>query len=112
MGLLLASLPEIGQILAVRDSGCHAGCVPDRELVDHVTRSTGLTEAVAGRLVDDILAWYHEDVESYVRRRHANLHLHGVRNAQAYEQIAAELRERVVAAPALSARQLRRIVSG
>ena len=64
--------------------------MPDSELVDHVTRSTGLSEAVAIRLVDDILAWYREDVESYVRRRHADLQLHGVRNAQAYEQIAAE----------------------
>lgn len=88
------------------------GGVPDRELVDHIARSTGLTEAMSARLVDDILAWYREDIEAYVRRRHTELQVHGVRNAQAYERIAAELRERVVAAPQLSARQLRRIVSG
>jgi hypothetical protein len=47
-----------------------------------------------------------------VRRRHAHHHLYGRRNPEAFELIAAELAGRVVAAPPLSQRQLRRIVYG
>lgn len=63
-------------------------------------------------MIADVLAWYHEPVEAFVRRRHTQLQLHGTRNADAYAQIAAELERRVVAPPQLSARQLRRIIYG
>lgn len=66
----------------------------------------------AGRVVDDVLAWYRESVEDYVRRRHAALRQHGVRNEEAFDLIAGELAERVVAPPRLSHRQLRRLVYG
>lgn len=84
----------------------------DREIVDRVVASTGLTPAEAERVIGDVVAWYDEPVEDYVRRRHAHLQLYGTRNAEAFEVIAKELRERVVAAPELSERQLRRIIYG
>lgn len=62
--------------------------------------------------MQDVVAWYSEPVADYVRRRHHELQLRGVRNAAAFERIAAELSQRVVAPPELSARQLRRIVYG
>ena len=62
------------------------------------------------RVVEDVLAFYAEPVEGYVRRRHAELKTYGVRNAEIFARIAAELEERVVAAPPLSERQLRRII--
>jgi glucosamine--fructose-6-phosphate aminotransferase (isomerizing) len=43
---------------------------------------------------------------------HTRLQLHGVRNPEIYRTIAAELADRVVAAPELSERQLRRIIYG
>lgn len=84
----------------------------DPEIVMHVAASVGLTPAEAGRVVDDVLAWYREDADSFVRRRHADLQSQGVRNAQAFDRIAVELGDRLVAAPRLSLRQLRRIVYG
>mgnify|MGYP003529913892 CR=1 FL=1 len=63
-------------------------------------------------VVDDVLAWYREPVEEYVRRRHAHFQLHGVRNPEAFRLIAGELRERLVAPPELSERQLRRMIYG
>jgi hypothetical protein len=60
--------------------------------------------------VEDVLAWYREPVEDYVRRRHAHYQLYGKRNAEIFKLIAAELNTRLVAAPALSERQLRRII--
>lgn len=86
--------------------------VPDPELVDHVSATTGLGPAEASRVVDDVLAWYRESTPDFVRRRHAALHRRGVRNDQAFEVIAAELADRLVAPPLLSRRQLRRLVYG
>ncbi len=84
----------------------------DRDLVDRVAASTGLTPAEATRVVEDVLAWYREPVEDYVRRRHAQHRLHGKHNPEIFGLIAKELADRLVAAPALSHRQLRRIIYG
>lgn len=80
--------------------------------MQRIALSTGLPESEAARVVDDVLAWYAEPVEEYVRRRHAHLQLYGTRNPEAFRIIASELRERPVKAPELSERQLRRIIYG
>jgi hypothetical protein len=86
--------------------------VLDRDLIARVAGSTGLSEAESARVIGDVLAHYAEPVDEFVRRRHASLQLHGVRNPEIYRTIAAELAQRLVAAPALSERQLRRIIYG
>ena len=86
--------------------------VPDADLVRRIADSTGLTPAEAARVVDDVVAWYAEPVADYVRRRHRHLQTYGGRNDAIFAQLADELRTRVVAAPHLSERQLRRIVYG
>ena len=62
--------------------------------------------------MEDVLAFHAEPVEDYVRRRHAELKTYGVRNPEIFARLAEELAHRVVAAPELSERQLRRIVYG
>ncbi|WP_402378151.1 hypothetical protein [Isoptericola rhizosphaerae] len=84
----------------------------DAELVSRVALTTGLSPSEAARVIEDVLAWYSEPVEHYVRRRHTALQAAGHRNAEIYARIAAELRDRVVAAPELTERQVRRIVYG
>lgn len=59
-----------------------------------------------------MVAYYREPVEEVVRSRHRTLQTYGTRNPEAFALIAGELRRRVVAAPELSERQLRRIVYG
>jgi hypothetical protein len=86
--------------------------VHDHDLIDQLAGSTGLTRAEAARVVDDVLAWYREPVEDYVRRRHAHHRLSGKRNAEIFGLITRELAVRAVAPPSLSERQLRRIVYG
>jgi hypothetical protein len=86
--------------------------VPDPELVDRIAASTGLSAAEAARIVDDVVAFHAEPVEEYVRRRHAHLQTYGARNPEIFARIAEELGDRVVAAPRLTERQLRRIVYG
>ncbi|MDH6700872.1 polyhydroxyalkanoate synthesis regulator phasin [Streptomyces sp. MAA16] len=82
------------------------------ELVDHLTRSTPLNRGEALRVVQDVLAYFDETTEEYVRRRHRELQAQGLVNAEIFERIAADLRYRAVAPPELTLRQLRRIVYG
>ena len=63
-------------------------------------------------MVDDVVSYHRESTEDYVRRRHASLKTYGARNPEIFDQIASELAQRVVAAPELSPRQLRRIIYG
>ena len=84
----------------------------ERDLIERVAGSTGLTPAEAARVVEDVLAWYREPIEDYVRRRHAYPRLYGKHNPEIFELIADELAIRLVAAPRLSERQLRRIIYG
>jgi hypothetical protein len=86
--------------------------VPDPELVGRIAASTGLSPAEAARVVQDVVAFHAEPVEDYVRRRHAQLKTYGARNEEIFARLTAELAGRVVAAPTLSERQLRRIVYG
>jgi hypothetical protein len=90
----------------------HDDAVHDRDLIDRVASSAGLTPGEAARVVADVLAWYREPVEDFVRRRHAHYQLHGKRNPEIFPLIAGELADRLVAAPSLSERQLRRIIYG
>ena len=82
------------------------------ELVRHVAASTGLPEPTAARVVADVVAFFSETTEDYVRRRHTELQQRGRRNSQIWELITDELARRPVAAGTLSERQLRRIVYG
>ena len=84
----------------------------DPALVAHLVATTGLTASEAARVVEDVVAFHAEPVEEYVRRRHAALRTHGAKNPEIFARIAEELAARVVAAPRLTERQLRRIVYG
>ncbi|MFD9885373.1 hypothetical protein ACFWZT_28380 [Streptomyces alboflavus] len=82
------------------------------ELVDHLTRSTSLQRGEALRVIQDVLAYFDETAEQFVRRRHRELQGQGLVNAEIFERIAADLRYRAVAPPELTLRQLRRMVYG
>jgi tRNA(His) 5'-end guanylyltransferase len=82
------------------------------ELVRHVAVSTGLAPETAARVVADVIAYFGETAEQFVRRRHAELRRRQVGNASIWPVIARELTERRVTAPELSERQLRRIIYG
>jgi hypothetical protein len=82
------------------------------DLIDHLVRSTALQRGEATRVVLDVLAYFDERTEEFVRRRHRELQSGGLANTEIFERIAAELPYRAVAPPELSLRQLRRIVYG
>ncbi|MET9500914.1 hypothetical protein ACFYO5_05170 [Streptomyces sp. NPDC006259] len=82
------------------------------ELVDHLTRSTPLNRGEALRVIQDVLAYFDETTEEYVRRRHRELQAQGLVNAEIFERIAADLKYRAVAPQEPTLRQLRRMVYG
>jgi hypothetical protein len=80
-------------------------------LLDHLENS-GVSRGQAARLVDDVLAYFSETPEEFVRRRHRELQAEGVANTASYAVIARELAGRRVAGPQLSERQVRRVIYG
>jgi hypothetical protein len=84
----------------------------DSDLVEHLVRTSPLNPGEAARVVAEVLGYFSEPAEGFVRRRHRELRAQGLRNEQAFARIAAELPLRRVAPPRLSLRQIRRIVYG
>ncbi|MGW5862015.1 hypothetical protein ACWFRJ_07565 [Streptomyces sp. NPDC055239] len=82
------------------------------DLVDHLTRSTPLQRGEALRVIQDVLAYFDETTEDFVRRRHRELQGQGLLNAAIFEQISADLKYRAVSPPELTLRQLRRMIYG
>jgi hypothetical protein len=82
------------------------------DLIRQLGRTTGLPASVVARVVDDVLAYFDETAEEYVRRRHRQLQRRGHVNDRIFEQLAEEVPRRRFASGPLSLRQLRRIVYG
>lgn len=84
----------------------------DGELVTHLRRTNALSDAQAAKVAEEVRAYFSEPVEAFVRRRHHQLQSAGLRNAEVFGRIQSELAGRLVPAPALTERQLRRLVYG
>ena len=85
---------------------------PFEDLIAHLTRSSSLGPGEAARLIDDVVGYFSEPADVFVRRRHGELKARGLTNDRAFDQIAVELRQRLVAPPQYTLRQLRRIIYG
>jgi hypothetical protein len=96
--------------------GGHHDRVPahdmDAELVEYLARSCSISPAEAARVVADVLGYFSEAPDEFVRRRHRELKARGLTNDQAFGQIATEIPQRRYTPPAYSQRQLRRIIYG
>ncbi|HVN87399.1 MAG TPA: hypothetical protein VMW17_21395 [Candidatus Binatia bacterium] len=82
------------------------------DLVEHLGRSSRLEAGEARRLIDEVLSYFGDTVEQFVRRRHSQLQAEQYKNEEIFDRISAELRARRFAAPPLSARQIRRLIYG
>ena len=81
-------------------------------LVEHLERTTRLNGAEAERVVAEVLDYFSESLEGFITRRHAELQGEELRNPEIFSRLLTEARQRRFAAPALSERQVRRIVYG
>ena len=82
------------------------------ELVDYLSENSSLTSAESRRVVAEVVAFFAETAETFVRRRHLELKQSGYKNAAIYTLIQEELTDRRFSAPALSTRQIRRVIYG
>lgn len=87
------------------------GSGPD-DLLAHLARISRGDGSELEKVVRETLDYFSETVEQFVARRHAELQAEELRNDAIWERIGAELRARRFAAPALTARQIRRLVYG
>lgn len=92
--------------------GSVSGMAIDPELVERVMTSTGLSAREAERVVEDVVAFHAEPVETYVRRRHRELKNRGAKNDAIFVRLGAEMGQRVFSPPPLTERQLRRMIYG
>ena len=82
-------------------------------LINHLCHSSDLNAAQARKVVDEVIAYFAETPDAYVRRRHRELkHETGLNNSQIFVQIEVEMTQLVFTTPALTQRQIRRIIYG
>jgi hypothetical protein len=110
-------MPDFGQIRCIHDrrmiaSGGMESVDGFGALVEHLERTTRLSRAEAERVVAEVLDYFSESLEGFVTRRHAELQAEELKNAEIFARILSEARQRRFAAPALSERQVRRMVYG
>lgn len=86
--------------------------LPYDDLIEHLVRTTSLGHSEAIRVVGEVLAYFDEPLERFVRRRHGELQRNGLANPAIFARIADELRWWRVAAGPLSERQIRRLIYG
>ena len=87
---------------------------PDiQPLINHLCQGSDLTLSQARRAVDEVIAYFSESPDDYVRRRHLEIKQDkGLANPDIFKQIEAELSQLVFVAPPLTLRQIRRIIYG
>jgi hypothetical protein len=87
---------------------------PDLQpLIQHLCQSSDMTPSQARRAVDEVIAYFAETAESFVRRRHLEIKQETtLANPEIFRQIEAEMAQLVFAAPPLTQRQIRRIIYG
>jgi hypothetical protein len=84
----------------------------DTDLINHLRRMAPLSEAQARQIVCEVLNYFNEDIESYIRRRHRELQLQGFANKTIFTTVQQELSGRLFPVRELSARKIRRVIYG
>jgi len=83
-----------------------------RELIDHLCRAGAIERTTAERLLAEVLAFYDETADDFIRRRHHEMQLAGYANAQIFRALVTEIPSRRFAAEPRSERQIRRAIYG
>ena len=87
---------------------------PDiQPLINHLCRNSDMSVSQAQRVIDEVITYFSEMPDDYVRRRHFEIKTEsGLTNEQIFTRIEAEMSQLVLAAPKLTPRQIRRIIYG
>jgi len=82
------------------------------DLIDHLCRITVLDEMHARQVVAEVLAYFEEDIESFIRRRHREMQQQGLSNSAIFAAVKAELPGRLFPPADVTERQIRRMIYG
>jgi len=83
-----------------------------KELIDHLCRSSQLTAQQAEHLVNEVLAFYAETPQAFLRQRHQELQSYGRSNSDIFAALQHELLTRRFSCKPMTARQIRRAIYG
>lgn len=89
--------------------------MPDQQysdLIEHLSRITALSEAQSQQVVAEVLAFFNEDIESFIRRRHREMQQQGFSNTRIFAAVQGELSGRLFPAEQLTERKIRRTIYG
>lgn len=89
--------------------------MPDIEVIDlinHLSRVTGLDDNQTRQVVSEVLAYFNEDKESFIRRRHHEMQQQGLSNPVIFASLQKELPGRLFPAEKVTERQIRRMIYG
>ena len=86
--------------------------VASAELIDHLCRISPLTAREAEHLVAEVLAYFSQVPDEYLRTRHQELQAQGFSNSAIFSTLQREMLDRRFAAKPLTTRQIRRAIYG
>lgn len=82
------------------------------ELIDHLCRSSQLTASEAEHLVTEVLSYFSQTPEEFLRTRHQELQSQGYGNSAIFTTLKTELSTRRFGAKSFTTRQVRRAIYG
>lgn len=82
------------------------------DLIDHLCRSSQLTAREAEHLVAEVLEYFSQTPEQFLRTRHQELQSQGYDNTTIFTILQRELSTRRFASKPLTTRQIRRAIYG
>lgn len=82
------------------------------DLIEHLCRNRALNRLEAEQLINEVVTYFQEPPDNFIRRRHRELQLQGQNNSAIFANLKTELQQRLFPAAIYSERQIRRIVYG
>ena len=82
------------------------------ELIDHLCRNSRLTAGEAEHVIREVLSYFSETQDEFLRLRHQELQLLGHSNAEIFSALQLELQSRRFSSKPMTTRQIRRAIYG
>lgn len=82
------------------------------DLIEHLKCYLAVDTADADKVVTEVIAYFQEPQEVFIRRRHHEMQKQGLSNTEIFSAIKAELQTQLFPATPVSERQIRRMIYG
>ena len=84
----------------------------DESFRQYLLSSYPVDKSMLDHLIDDLAEYFRKVPEDFIRHRHNELQLQGMKNEEIYRAIQEEMKSRLFAGPKMSLRQIRRAIYG